>query len=74
MTAPRHAKLDSTEFDDPDDLLAKAAHHAYHRATKDWIMIPSWESENCLKEGWRAAAAAVLEVEATTQYSSASDL
>jgi hypothetical protein len=53
-----------TEFDDPEDLLAKAAHHAYHKATKDWVMIPPWGSEGCLKDGWRAAAQAVLEMHA----------
>lgn len=45
--------------DDPD-RYAKAAHHAYHKATKDWVRIPSWNSPNCLKAGWRAAAQAVL--------------
>jgi hypothetical protein len=43
------------------DQLARAAHHAYHAADKDWVMIPSWNSPNCLRDGWRAAARAVLD-------------
>jgi len=45
---------------DPD-RLAKIAHHAYHKATKDWVAIPSWNSANCLKDGWRAAAREVID-------------
>ena len=47
------------EPEDPDEL-ARAAHHGYHMATKDWVLVPTWNAPNCLKDGWRAAAQAVL--------------
>lgn len=63
----RHMKPDSNSVSG-DDKLAKAAHFAYHQATKDWVLIPSWDNENTLKAGWRAAAEAVRELVLKDDY------
>lgn len=57
-----------------EDRFAKVAHEAYHRATQSWPLrshahsvehLPWWDSESCLKEGWRAAAQAILDLQAS---------
>jgi hypothetical protein len=38
------------------DYLAIRCHGAYHKATKDWAVIPSWDNEYTEKDCWRAVA------------------